>query len=85
MLDPCLKMTPELILLSNKYKKDLNILSIAKDTDINKVKTYVDEKGLNWHHTFTKEKLNSEIMKDLNIMYYPTFILVDNNGEKSYL
>lgn len=78
---PCLKMTPELILLLNKYKEDLNIISIAKDTDINKVKTYVDKKEMNWHHSFTKEKINSEIMKDFNIMYYPTFILIDNNGK----
>jgi thiol-disulfide isomerase/thioredoxin len=82
---PCLEMTPKLKRLQNNYSSILHIVSIAVDEDINSVKKYVAKHNLNWNFGYISSKRNSvntnPIVKELNIKYFPTFILIDSNGK----
>ncbi|MET2983637.1 TlpA family protein disulfide reductase [Aureibaculum conchae] len=77
---PCIKTTPRLKKLYTNYKKEVDILGIAYDRDINTVKKYIDDNNIPWKQTFVDVKNKKKpIISKLNIGKYPTFILVDNS------
>ena len=75
-------MTPKIKEINDKYS-DINIVSIAVDDDINRVKKYIAKHNLQWKFGFIPSKGNSEnkAIKQLEISYYPTFILIDSDGK----
>ena len=81
---PCVAGIPKLKAFYEKYKDNIELISIACDKDIEKVKKFVRDKQMNWIHKFelNSNNLNSEQwVNQLRIECYPTFILLDRNGK----
>jgi thiol-disulfide isomerase/thioredoxin len=77
---PCLETTPILQNLYNQYPADLEIIGIAYDGSLEKVKDYTTEKNLEWPQAFIKNRTApGSITNTLRIQYYPTFILLDQD------
>lgn len=83
---PCIEGLPELKAFHGKYKSSLEIISIAYDDDVEKVKNFVNKRGLQWRHKFENRKLlvADDLVKKLEVGCYPTFILMDVNHEILY-
>ena len=82
---PCIKTIPELKTIYSKNLKNINLLSIARDNNIEKVKNFVQENEMGWNHFFIERlKISTGIIKDLNITIYPTLILIDSNQKIIY-
>jgi len=75
---PCLKATPELIKLQEKYKDDLVIIGINDTDDKEQVTDYYNYKKVNYYSTYSKD---IHIAKELNINAFPTFIILDKKGD----
>lgn len=83
---PCKELTPQLIEIHRKYSSNLSILSVAFDQTVTSVGQYTKANEMNWSHAFLERNRNDypQILKDLEIMEYPTFILLDNNKKIIY-
>lgn len=81
---PCVESIPDLKAFHKKYHKKVNFLSIAFDKDIKKVKDFVDENDMTWKHFYQNRSNSIGIIKDLNIKFFPTTILIDNNQNIVY-
>jgi thiol-disulfide isomerase/thioredoxin len=80
---PCIKAIPDLKKVRKKYKtENLEIISLAYDTDIEKVKSYVKENNMDWTHVFQKrtEQSKDNLTSLFDVSSYPTLILVDSKG-----
>jgi thiol-disulfide isomerase/thioredoxin len=80
---PCIKAIPDLKKVRKKYKlENLEIISLAYDVDIEKVKSYVKENNMDWTHIFqkSKEQLKDNLTSLFDVSSYPTLILVDPKG-----
>lgn len=78
---PCKEALPELKRIKERYVEHLNIVGIAYDKNIDEVKEYVKENDLTWKNSFFNRENKVGIIRDLNITKYPTFMLLDNNGQ----
>ncbi|WP_378176474.1 TlpA family protein disulfide reductase [Aquimarina sp. SS2-1] len=80
---PCIKITPDVIQLKEKYADRLTILSFAYDVDIKKVFEHIKKYKMDWNHAFIqKEKqytTTPQILDDLRIVAFPTFVLIDKD------
>ncbi len=79
---PCIKMMPLLQKTQSQFSSTFNIISVTKDRDINKVKSYIDKNKITWKNAMIT--FITPISKDLNINYLPTLILIDSNGKIVY-
>jgi thiol-disulfide isomerase/thioredoxin len=79
---PCIAMTPKLKEINSKYSKKLNILSIAND-NLPNIKKYILKNKMNWKFGYIPEKKpwENELIKQLKVNFYPTFILLNSKGE----
>lgn len=75
---PCIKAMPDLIKLQEKYKEDLIIIGINDFDSQNEVTNYLNYKKANYHSTYKSEK---SLSKQLNINTFPTFIIINREGE----
>ena len=80
---PCIEGLPALKELHLKHKNRLTILSIAYDSNLNKVREFSKNNDMDWLHKF---ELNSELDDNLftvqfKIECFPTFILLDRSGK----
>jgi thiol-disulfide isomerase/thioredoxin len=80
---PCVAGLPKLKEFYQKYKNQIELVSIAHDKDIEKVKKFIEEKEMNWVHKFEKsgEKNPEKLVEKLNVECFPTFILLDKSGK----
>lgn len=82
--DPCLKIIPELKKINQDFSnKNLVLVSIAFDRDLNKVKDFVTNENMDWIHVFvdqSKTEKNS-LVEILKITSFPSTILIAPNGE----
>ncbi|QXP63999.1 TlpA disulfide reductase family protein [Polaribacter sp. HaHaR_3_91] len=82
---PCKDAIPELKSFYSKNAKNVNLLSISYDKEVTKVKDFVHENDMKWNHFFVKRsRMGAGIIRDLNIKYYPTLILIDSNNKIVY-
>ena len=81
---PCIKLTPELKRIHKEYKSEVNFLGVAKDDSIKKVKEYVSKNQMNWVHAYIDVKKDYSFIKELKILSYPTFILINKNRKIIY-
>lgn len=81
--EPCIKFTPKLKLLLEKYSSKLTILGVAVDDDPKKASNYLSKKGAKWESLFIPRTRNwsHPVIKQLKIASFPTFLLVASNGE----
>jgi len=80
---PCKELTPRLKKLHKELGKDVQIIGVAYDKSLDKVKEYINEKEMNWSHIYL-DKNKSGINRDLKIKSYPTFILLNKNRKILY-
>ncbi|WP_298883197.1 TlpA disulfide reductase family protein [uncultured Polaribacter sp.] len=79
---PCKELTPELLRLNKDLADKIDILGIAYRSSLEKSKEYVKNNKMEWHHVYSKGR--EGIIRDLNIVSYPTFILLDDNRKIIY-
>ncbi|WP_442266024.1 TlpA family protein disulfide reductase [Tenacibaculum sp. ZS6-P6] len=81
--EPCKELTPRLIQLNKSLNDNLGLVSVAYQEDIEPVKKYNLDNDIKWFNGIVKEKpktnniSKSPLIRELRIIGYPTFILVD--------
>jgi len=65
--------------LYEKYKGQIEFVSISLDKDINIVRNYVKDKGYEW--TFLYNGNGYDLMKDYDIKTFPYFVLINGESE----
>ena len=85
---PCLQAIPELKSLYEKIRdrKDVLLLGVAKEDnkDTNKLKDIISREKVEWLNLWLDSKeanRDTSIIKKLNILAYPTFLIIDNTGK----
>lgn len=78
---PCLKATPDLIKLQEEFKDNLIIIGINDSDDAEDISDYYEYKKANYLSTY---KTDVNISKILKINAFPTFIIIDTNGNIVY-
>ena len=81
---PCKELTPELINLNKKYNAKLSLASLAYEQDATPVIEYVTANNMNWYNGIIKgipksAKPEAKIIKELRVICFPTFILLDQD------
>jgi len=83
---PCIEGIPDLIKISEKYKQDIEIISIASELkmDTSKLIDAIKKYKMNWHQVLVNNAesnyINS-ILRQYRIDSYPTFLIVNSKGE----
>lgn len=82
---PCIKAIASLNKIRTKYSKnDLAILGLNpydnKEKDREKIKKFIEINEMNYPTIF----VDNEVTKAYNVRAYPTFYIIDNNGEIVY-
>ena len=76
---PCLKATPDLIKLQEEFKNDLVVIGINDIDNKEDISNYYAyKKNTNFLSTY---KTSSNISKRLKVNVFPTFIIINQNGE----
>ncbi len=76
----CIEASNELIMIHNKYKNNLNIVSFSADAQENDWKISVERDGNLWTSLWDGEGRNSKTAFSYNFMATPTFLLIDKEG-----
>ena len=64
----------------DKHADKLQILGVAKDDVVEKVKKCIEKKGMNWPNLMVG-KGEQDFVARYNVQGYPTKILLDRNGK----
>lgn len=84
---PCIELLPDIKRVSEN-NPSLKVLSVACEESVGPVKRHIDEKSMTWLNAFIETKPKSRptnnVLKNLKITMYPTFILVDKQGKIIY-
>ncbi|MDZ7607164.1 MAG: TlpA disulfide reductase family protein [Cyclobacteriaceae bacterium] len=75
---PCQADVPYLKILHADFNSSLEIVSINPRDDLNKIKEYKNHEGLGW--SFLKSDMDSEAMEILQVNFFPTYFLLDPDG-----
>lgn len=85
---PCISAIPDLVKLADKYKKNLQVVSLAFDTPDNMplIKKMIQEKKMNWIHLFEDKRPSAgadkrPVIKQYRVDRFPTQILIDPTGK----
>ncbi|MFN4147360.1 MAG: TlpA family protein disulfide reductase [Runella sp.] len=80
---PCVAGLPHLKAFYKKYKNRLTLISIAYDKDPQKVRRFVADHQMTWIQKFESntEPSSESLVEKLKVDCFPTFILIDQNGE----
>jgi len=65
--------------LYDRYKNDINFLSISLDKNVEIVRSLKQEKDYNWDFVFNGE--DYDLLFDYRIKTFPVFLLLDENGK----
>ena len=84
---PCVGSIPDLVKLANKYKNNLQVVSVALDAQENipLIKTMIAEKKMNWIHLYQDDSEptaagKQPIISAYRVEHFPTQVLIDPNG-----
>ncbi len=82
---PCKIEIPHLIKLEKEYHKNKNVVfmsvSLDADSDEDKWKKMIKDKGLEGVQLRAKGEWDSDIVKNYDVRGIPTFLLIDKNGK----
>jgi thiol-disulfide isomerase/thioredoxin len=81
---PCVAGIPKLKAFQEKHKDKIELISVAYEKDVEKVKKFISEKQMDWTHKFelNDNSVNpTHLVSKLRIDCYPTFILLDKSGK----
>jgi thiol-disulfide isomerase/thioredoxin len=78
----CVEEIPHSKKLQEAFKDNPNIvfINISFDEDVDKWKKKVKSKKMSGIQLISPEGSQSKVMKDYQILYLPTFLLIDKNG-----
>lgn len=76
---PCLKASPQLSALADKYPSSLQLIGIASDKDSLTVAKYLRENNIKYPNVY--ESLEGTLSQKYAVRGYPTFILIDPDGK----
>ena len=76
---PCLKASPQLSALADKYPSSLQLIGIASDKDSLNVAKYLRENNIKYPNIY--ESLEGALSQKYAVRGYPTFILIDPDGK----
>lgn len=79
---PCKELTPELVRLNKELADKVNVLGIAYRSPLKDAKKYVLDNNMDWQYAYSKGR--EGIINDLNIVSYPTFILLNSDRKIIY-
>ena len=82
--NPCIKLIPELKKINSEYPKDkFELVSVAFDSDPQKIIDFVEKENMNWVHLFVSQKQEDKnsLIEKLKITSYPSTILIDPEGK----
>jgi len=65
--------------LYRDYGKEISLITISFDKQIETLKRFVEDKNYNW--TFLYNGLHYNILKDYNIRTFPMFVLISSEGK----
>ena len=79
---PCIKDTPRLKALSEKFDRDnFEIIGVSADTGRDKVRNYVQKSQIGWPQILDTIDNNNKVSKMYNIGGYPHYVLIDPQGK----
>ena len=79
---PCIKDTPRLKALSEKFDRDnFEIIGVSADIRRDKVKNYVEKSHIGWPQILDTIDNNNKVSKMYNIGGYPHYVLIDQEGK----
>jgi thiol-disulfide isomerase/thioredoxin len=81
---PCIKSIPNLVNINQKYKKDINILSIANENEENNLKfaDFIRKYNMDWLHVrLIESQKEPSIITNMRINSYPTIFVIDQEGK----
>lgn len=78
---PCLRDTPLLKAVHEKFAGDSTITGISDDERREAVTRYVSENGVGWAQIMDKTDNGEQLKKLYNISDYPKYYLIDPEGE----
>jgi thiol-disulfide isomerase/thioredoxin len=81
---PCKELTPELKKINNEFSDKLKIIGIAYDKSPEIVKRYVTDNKLTWGQGYLSYDSENDILKDMKIEAFPTFILFNRKRQIIY-
>jgi thiol-disulfide isomerase/thioredoxin len=82
--NPCIKLIPELKKINSEYPKEkFELISVAFDSDPQKVIDFVEKENMDWVHLFVSQKQENKnsLIEKLKITSYPSTILIDPEGK----
>lgn len=84
---PCIEGLPHLLSFYEKYKEKVQIISVANDSEEDKVRRFVEKNQMVWKHIFENrnnpEQNNNSLITQFNVDCYPSFILL--NAERKII
>ena len=79
---PCIKDTPRLKALSEKFDQDnFEIIGVSTDIRRDKVKNYMQKSHIGWPQILDTIDNNNKVSKMYNIGGYPHYVLIDREGK----
>ncbi|MYC12448.1 MAG: TlpA family protein disulfide reductase [Gemmatimonadetes bacterium] len=79
---PCVKDTPRLKALSEKFDRDnFEIIGVSSDTRRYKVENYVEKSHIGWPQILDAIDNNNKVSKMYNIGGLPHYVLIDRQGK----
>ncbi|WP_445666288.1 peroxiredoxin family protein [Fodinibius sp. AD559] len=78
---PCLPEIPHLKKLNSSYSdQELQIISVALDSDLDKLDQFVEEREINWPQIQQPKMWKGKIAKAYSVLGIPRSFLIDNKG-----
>ncbi len=81
---PCLKELPNLAEVYKDYGSKVSFLSVAFDSDLEKIAPIMQKNGITWSQYFLTKTQEKSQAEKFSINSFPTFMLLDNKGQVVY-
>jgi thiol-disulfide isomerase/thioredoxin len=81
---PCVRLIPDFRKLNADYKdRNFQLVSVAFDSDFDKVKNFTVENQMDWMHIFVDQNRREEnsLVELFRVTSFPTKILIDPSGK----
>jgi thiol-disulfide isomerase/thioredoxin len=83
---PCIRLIPEVKSLYQKYKGQIQFVSIAYDKpgDLSKLQKLIKDNQMNWVQLTDNKNLKNGVIDQFKVDEFPTCLLIDKSGKVIY-
>ena len=81
---PCIAELPSLAEAYSQYKDKLPFVSVAFDSDLDKIKPLMEKNGIVWQQYYLSKAQEKAQAEKYSINSFPTFMLIDKKGQVIY-